>query len=227
MDWPYDTAEHVFLGRAMQRVGAALFGNAWSGGAADEDDVSDGRQLEEAIDAIARAAAAGELAVVVRLRGRGLPPIKPEALADPDNWRAWRESYFADLGSWFLGPERWAALFVARRDLEALESRLAALPARAGNGGNPLAAEPAKLTAGAEDKCQTWLRGQVQASPDLRPKPRSAFKAEATALFPGLSGRSFDRAWTAETKGTAWVEGGRPPHKPPAQNPRTKTTAPK
>lgn len=68
----------------------------------------------------------------------------------------------------------------------------------------------AEQTARAGRACELWLAEQVKASPDRRPKSRGEYESEATNRFDGLSGRSFRRAWTAATTGTAWSEGGRP-----------------
>lgn len=122
LTWPYDTAEDVFLGRAVQRVGKALFGGEWSGGRVDQDDA----QRFAAVDAIARAGAAGELVVHLMLPDHGMRPVKVVDLANPENWRRWSVHYAVDFGEFSPKAKRWSPLFVRRSDLEELERRLGA-----------------------------------------------------------------------------------------------------
>jgi hypothetical protein len=68
-------------------------------------------------------------------------------------------------------------------------------------------------TAKSESDCRKWLLHLMRETPATRPKPRQDFLREAQTLFPGLSARSFNRAWTDAIKdasATAWSTGGRP-----------------
>lgn len=124
--WPYDTPEDVFLGRAVQRVGKALFGDDWSGGSFDEDDMTDNAQRLASIEAIGSAAAGGELVTSLMVAPHGMQPIKVEEIANPENWRRWSRHYSHDFGEFVPRVKRWSPLFVRRSDLEELERRLGA-----------------------------------------------------------------------------------------------------
>lgn len=62
--------------------------------------------------------------------------------------------------------------------------------------------------AAAEAHCRRWLGKRCSAS--ATPVPKADVRKEALGLFPGLSSRSFDRAW-AETAPETWKAAGRRP----------------
>lgn len=55
--------------------------------------------------------------------------------------------------------------------------------------------------AAAESRCRRWLR--ELAKQDSTPAPKADLRAQALNQFPGLSGRGFERAWSAEVP-AAW-----------------------
>jgi hypothetical protein len=61
--------------------------------------------------------------------------------------------------------------------------------------------------------CKSWLIEQMQKSPDVRPKPKSAFWDEAKKMLPPLGRRQFDREWNEaikETDAYNWKRAGAP-----------------
>jgi hypothetical protein len=74
-----------------------------------------------------------------------------------------------------------------------------------------------KRTVSAQTQCQTWLKEQMEASPNQKPKTIKAYWQAADAKWPGLSKRAFDRAWAGAIKGSGahkWAKGGRPRKSP-------------
>jgi hypothetical protein len=70
----------------------------------------------------------------------------------------------------------------------------------------------AKRTAAAATRCRKYLVVEMKRSPDRAPKPKPQFLAGCQALFPGLSERGFDGAWTdaiAQTGAVGWSKAGR------------------
>jgi hypothetical protein len=70
----------------------------------------------------------------------------------------------------------------------------------------------AKRTAAAETRCQEYLNAEMERSLDRARKPKAEFLADCRFRFPGLSERSFERAWANAIKLTGavgWSKGGR------------------
>ena len=67
-------------------------------------------------------------------------------------------------------------------------------------------------TIGIEQACYRWLCREMQATPEKRPKPRTAFLADAKAQFEGLADRQFLRTWQRAIgdTGAKWSKSGRP-----------------
>ena len=59
---------------------------------------------------------------------------------------------------------------------------------------------PAKATINLERECGRYLAGLMRASPKLQPKRKADYRKECKTLFPGLTGRAFNRAWKKEIK---------------------------
>jgi hypothetical protein len=65
----------------------------------------------------------------------------------------------------------------------------------------------------AEGDCCRWLVDEIHKSPTCRPKPKSAFWAQAKDRFKPIARRQFNRAWDkalAETGIVSWAKAGRP-----------------
>lgn len=63
-----------------------------------------------------------------------------------------------------------------------------------------------------ETQCCQWLAEQMQQSPSTPPKPKMAFRAEASKRFQSLGSRQFDRAWRTaiqQSGAHAWARAGR------------------
>jgi hypothetical protein len=65
--WPRDTDEHVFLGRAIEKIGAAIFGDKWTGSEPSAAaDSAEREKFQGVQDAIVRAFTSGRLDFVLR-----------------------------------------------------------------------------------------------------------------------------------------------------------------
>ena|SRR5829696_1752845 len=62
-------------------------------------------------------------------------------------------------------------------------------PAQSAVGSAPLS------TAAKESACRAWLRHLMRQNP-ANPRPKTAMRADAQEMFPGLGRNAFDRAWT-------------------------------
>jgi hypothetical protein len=78
------------------------------------------------------------------------------------------------------------------------------------------AAIASHTTIKAQTACEAWLTEQMRASPKHRPMTRRQFLDAALETFPGLSKRSFERAWGNAIKKTQsdWGKAGRPEKSP-------------
>lgn len=71
--------------------------------------------------------------------------------------------------------------------------------------------------------CTDWLKGEMNASRDIRPKPKNFYREMAVKKFSRLSNRQFLRAWDeaiSSTGAVSWSKAGRPKAK---SNHRTKS----
>lgn len=194
----------VFMAAAIERVGQHMFSSEWTGreGLAWAQEAG-GDEVDRFVRVTAEIAIRwqnGELLVKYWPKAAGGPP------ADiPAEWMLWAESERAffprdkavlaancELKGCWLGVER-ASLLTA----------LNAIPK------SPPTSSGVISTVKARSQCERWLAAEVKMSPNRRPKSRDAFKSEALAKFPGLSGTSFLEVW-GKVASPAWRHAGAP-----------------
>jgi hypothetical protein len=73
-------------------------------------------------------------------------------------------------------------------------------------------------TQGKETACKGWLSAMMRANPDEK-RSKEGVWAEASAKFPGLARRAFDRAWTAAIKDSGAAPWGTPGRRPKIKSP--------
>jgi len=121
MNPPFDTAEHIFLGRAVLRVGRVMFGPGWQPCVDAE-----GAPTEHLLSVWhAIAGAPGTAGVGFFSPKQGFRHIAQARVVDPIRWEEWMfDNYRVELGRGLPVPTRWIWLFVERARIEALEIRL-------------------------------------------------------------------------------------------------------
>jgi hypothetical protein len=223
LGWPSDTEDYVFLGRAVERIGAAIFPSQWTGLETAANRFRDKRlpgpppqsiqsALEDVVDpnpayrrflevqkVIVDAAVAGKLITVGRdVAGGDMSQPFPASYWHTENWR-WRfrlcRTNPAEPFAARADGSKW--IFVERRSLDEFIREL-----------QPPA--PSSTIKGKTD-CKNWLRAQMAASPERKRKPKRDYLREAKELF-AVSKQSFNRAWAEAQNetGSVWSKPGRP-----------------
>jgi hypothetical protein len=80
---------------------------------------------------------------------------------------------------------------------------------------NWFASAKTPTTMAAATDCFSWLKHEMQNSPDARPRQKAKYREQAKQLF-NVSGRMFDEQWTKaieKTGAAVWGRSGRPKSK--------------
>jgi len=127
-------------------------------------------------------------------------PASEELAEEIDKWSGVSGSAGSAERGGITEPETRAAELAAKADgrLSGVEGSPPALPTSNANVAN---------------RCEDWLKSEMEKSPQFRPKRKSDFREDAQGSFEGLTEREFNQAWKnamESTGATAWSAPGRP-----------------
>ncbi|WP_291855417.1 hypothetical protein [Bradyrhizobium sp.] len=79
--------------------------------------------------------------------------------------------------------------------------------------GNPSAKSRSGSLRDARAACRAWLMGLMLESPEVKPKPKPAYRQDSRDKWPELTDKHFTKSWeeaVEETDAIAWAKAGRP-----------------